>query len=82
VDFVRTLTTGGKRPIVIAFGNPYLLQQVSDVPAYAVAWSGGSPAQIAAARGVAGLAKISGRLPISIPPAAVRGAGLSRETAR
>jgi hypothetical protein len=82
VDFVRALTAGGKRPVVVAFGNPYLLQQVSDVPGYAVAWSGGQPAQVAAARGVAGLARISARLPISIPPIATRGAGLSREVAR
>lgn len=82
VDFVRALTTSGKRPIVVAFGNPYLLQQVAEAPAYAVAWSGGQPAQIAAARGLAGLAKISARLPISIPPAVRRGAGMSREVTR
>jgi hypothetical protein len=82
VDFVRGLTTGGKRPVVLAFGNPYLLQQVPDVPAYAVAWSGGQPSQIAAARGLTGLARISARLPISIPPAIPRGAGLAWERGR
>lgn len=78
VDFVRALTTAGKRPLVIAFGNPYLLQQTPDVPAYAVAWSGGQPAQVAAARALSGLSRITARLPISIPPVAARGAGLSR----
>jgi beta-N-acetylhexosaminidase len=80
VDFVRTLT---RTPaIVIAFGNPYLLQQIPDAGAYAVAWSGIAPAQAAAARALAGVTPITGRLPISIPPAARRGDGIVRAASR
>jgi beta-N-acetylhexosaminidase len=82
VDYVRSLSTGDKRLVVVAFGNPYLLQQIPDVPAYVVAWNGGQPAQSAAARGLAGGSGISGKLPISIPPVAKRGTGLTRSPKR
>lgn len=78
VEFVEALAQRGAHPIVVAFGNPYLLQQVSDVPAYLVAWSGAPVSQRAAARALIGLAPISGHLPISIPPVAEVGGGLTR----
>ncbi|MEO5588315.1 MAG: glycoside hydrolase family 3 protein, partial [Gemmatimonadaceae bacterium] len=37
-SFVQRLTSKGRRPIVVSFGNPYLLQQVPGVPSYLVAW--------------------------------------------
>jgi beta-N-acetylhexosaminidase len=77
-DFVRDLTARGRRPIVVAMGNPYLLQQVPMAPAYLVAWGGFPVSQQAAARALAGVAPITGRLPISIPPVAAIGAGLTR----
>lgn len=81
--FVKRLTERGKRPIIVAFGNPYLLQQIPFVPSYVVAWGGFPPSQVAAARAIAGRASITGKLPISIPldtPARIvaRGAGLER----
>jgi beta-N-acetylhexosaminidase len=82
VDFIRGLSTSPRPPVVIAFGNPYLLQQIPDVPAYAVAWNGGAPAQGAAARGLMGRAAIAGRLPISIPPVATKGAGIQKPASR
>jgi len=57
------------------------LQQVSEVPAYLIAWSGAPVSQRAAARALVGAAPIGGRLPISIPPLATVGAGLMRGTA-
>ena len=65
--FVQRLTTKGKRPIVVSFGNPYLLQQVPSVAAYVVAWGGFPPSQVAAARALLGRQEVTGRLPISIP---------------
>jgi beta-N-acetylhexosaminidase len=78
VDFATTLASRPRGVSVVAFGNPYLLQQVSSVPTYLVAWGGTSSAQRAAARALAGVAPISARLPIAIPPLAPVGAGLSR----
>jgi beta-N-acetylhexosaminidase len=82
VAFVRSLQATARGPVLVTFGNPYLLQQVPDVSAYAVAWSGGASAQTAAARALTGKAAITGTLPISIPPVVVRGSGLRRERIR
>jgi len=78
VDLVRGVVTRQPRTVVIAFGNPYLYQQVAFVPAYMVAWGGFPPSQRAAARALVGTAPITGRLPISIPPALRLGGGEQR----
>ena len=67
VDFVEELQRRREHPIVIAFGNPYFLQQIPDVSAYVVAWGGFPVSQSAAARAVLGLAPMTGMLPITIP---------------
>jgi beta-N-acetylhexosaminidase len=77
-EFMRTLVQRGKNPIVVAFGNPYLLQQLPWVGTYVVAWGGFPVSQIAAARAILGAAAISGKLPITIPPHFVRGLGEER----
>jgi len=74
-NFVQTLVQRGRKPIVVAFGNPYLLQQLPWVGTYLVAWGGFPVSQAAAARALLGTSAISGHLPISIPPYASRGAG-------
>jgi beta-N-acetylhexosaminidase len=79
LDLVRQLAERGARPIVVAFGNPYLLQDVTQAPASVVAWGGSTLAQRAAADALLGRAPITGRLPITIPGAASLGAGLTRE---
>ena len=77
-DFVKRAGAGGARVMVIAFGNPYQLQQIPEVPGYLVAWGGLPISQRAAAYAVSGRSAIGGRLPISIPPVAPFGAGLDR----
>jgi beta-N-acetylhexosaminidase len=77
-SFVKTLVDRGRKPIVVAFGNPYLLQQLPWVSSYLVAWGGFPVSQQAAARALLGTAAITGRLPISIPPLAARGVGEQR----
>jgi beta-N-acetylhexosaminidase len=77
-SFVQTLVQRGRKPIVVAFGNPYLLQQLPSIGTYLVAWGGFPVSQTAAARGLLGLSTISGHLPISIPPYAGRGTGIER----
>jgi beta-N-acetylhexosaminidase len=67
VDFIEELQRRKEHPIVMAFGNPYLLQQIPDVSAYVVAWGGFPVSQSAAARAVLGLVPMTGRLPITIP---------------
>ena len=77
-SFVQTLASRGRKPIVVAFGNPYLLQQLPWVGTYLVAWGGFPVSQVAAARALTGAAPITGRLPISIPPYAAIGVGEER----
>jgi beta-N-acetylhexosaminidase len=77
-DFVQTLVQRGRKPIVVSFGNPYLLQQLPWVSVYLVAWGGFPVSQTAAARALLGSSAISGHLPISIPPYASRGRGEER----
>ncbi|HEY8851020.1 MAG TPA: glycoside hydrolase family 3 N-terminal domain-containing protein [Gemmatimonadaceae bacterium] len=77
-SFVQTLVQRGRKPIVVAFGNPYLLQQLPSIGTYLVAWGGFPVSQTAAARALLGSAAISGHLPISIPPYAGRGTGIER----
>jgi beta-N-acetylhexosaminidase len=76
--FLETLVRKGRKPIVVAFGNPYLLQQIPWVPAYVIAWGGFPVSQQAAARALVGMAPISGKLPITIPPFVNRGVGEER----
>jgi beta-N-acetylhexosaminidase len=78
IDLVRSATQRNPRTVVVAFGNPYFLQQIPFVPTYLIAWSGFTPAQRAAARALVGVADITGRLPVSIPPALRLGAGEQR----
>ena len=75
---LQQLVRRGKRPVLVAFGNPYLLRETSGVGAYLVAWGSSSASQTAAARGLLGEAAITGRLPVSIPPVAPLGSGLTR----
>lgn len=77
-QFIRDLVQRHPRTIVVAFGNPYLLQQVPAAPTYLVAWGGFPVSQTAAGRAVIGAAPIRGRLPISIPPVLRFGAGVDR----
>jgi beta-N-acetylhexosaminidase len=78
VDLARAVVERNPRTIVVAFGNPYLYQQIPFSPTYLVAWSGFAPSQRAAARALLGLSDITGRLPISIPPAMRLGDGETR----
>lgn len=77
VDFVERISAGVAKPIVVAFGNPYLLSQIPSAPAYLVAWSGVPVSQIAAARALMGEIPLRAKLPITIPPAAL-GYGIER----
>jgi beta-N-acetylhexosaminidase len=77
-SFMNDVVARHPRTVLVAFGNPYLLQQVPAVSSYLVAWGGFPVSQSAAARALLGLAPITGRLPISIPPLLRFGAGEER----
>lgn len=77
-QFLRDLVRRHPRTVLVAFGNPYLLQQVPSVSTYVVAWGGFPVSQTAAGRAVIGITPITGKLPISIPPLLHYGAGVAR----
>ncbi len=76
--FIQDLVARHPRTILVAFGNPYLLQQEPAVSSYLVTWGGFPVSQAAAGRAITGAAPIRGRLPISIPPLLHFGAGIDR----
>jgi beta-N-acetylhexosaminidase len=76
VSFIQKL----RRPIVVALGNPYFLQQIPWTTSYVVGWGGNPVSQQAAARAILGLAPVTGKLPISIPPYASYGEGIAFST--
>ena len=80
--FVRRMhRAAGPRVAIVSFGSPYLLAALPGAGTYLVAWGGREVSQRAAARAVTGVAPVSGRLPVSIPPLHRAGDGLDRAVA-
>lgn len=72
-------TTAPARPtILVSMGNPYLISALPGVGSYLIGWRANPVTEQAVARALAGETAISGRLPISIPPAYRRGWGVQR----
>lgn len=66
-----------KAPVIgISFGNPYLLQNFSELQTYIVAYGDMPSLQQAAARALLGASDITGRLPITLPSLYARGTGI------
>jgi beta-N-acetylhexosaminidase len=63
---------------IVAVGNPYLAENFPKVENYMCTFSNASVSEIAAVKALFGEIPIRGRLPVSIPNIASRGAGLDR----
>jgi beta-N-acetylhexosaminidase len=59
-------------------GNPYLAQEFPAVENYICTFSNASVSEVSAAKAIFGEIPIRGRLPVTIPNVAQRGAGLDR----
>jgi hypothetical protein len=71
--------TARARPtVLVSLGNPYVIGGLPEVGSYLIAWRSNAVAERAVARALAGVATISGRLPIALPPSYARGWGLQR----
>jgi beta-N-acetylhexosaminidase len=81
-EFVQSLSSAAKPVVIVSLGSPYLLNAFPSAPAYLLGWGGAPVSQIATARALAGLAPISGRLPVSLPPHHALGEGLDRAPTR
>ncbi|MBA3659329.1 MAG: hypothetical protein H0W67_07005 [Gemmatimonadales bacterium] len=64
--------------VVVAMGNPYVLSGLPSVGSYLIAWRSNGVAERAVAAALAGMAAITGRLPISLPPRFPVGWGVQR----
>jgi beta-N-acetylhexosaminidase len=71
-------TARGRSTVLVSLGNPYLVSRLPEVGSYLIAWRANTTTEQAVARALAGRAPITGRLPIAIPPAYVRGWGVVR----
>jgi beta-N-acetylhexosaminidase len=68
-DLIDQLSLAGTPIIAVSLGSPYVIAQIPRVSAYLVAWRDTEYIERALARAVLGLAPITGRLPVSLPPA-------------
>lgn len=75
--FLNNLVHGAPPVALISLGTPYLWRQFPDVAAYLATFSTSDSSEAATARALAGTAAISGKSPISIPPLAKPGDGIS-----
>ncbi|HVI07927.1 MAG TPA: glycoside hydrolase family 3 N-terminal domain-containing protein [Candidatus Binatia bacterium] len=74
----QLLDHAAEKTVVIAMGNPYLAADFPKIANYMCTFSNASVSEIAAVKALFGEITIRGRLPVSIPNIAQRGAGLDR----
>jgi beta-N-acetylhexosaminidase len=78
---IERLLDSGARVVAVSFGSPYVIREVPRLPTYLCAWGSQPDMQVAAVRALFGEAAITGRLPVTIPDIAPRGAGLQKPAA-
>jgi len=77
INLVKSLRANGKKVIVIAFGNPYLLQGFEEIDSYICAYGDGDTSILAVIKGILGEIKFKGKLPVSINDNFKYGAGIN-----
>ena len=75
------LDRAADRTVVLAMGNPYVVQDFPAIQNYVCAFSNATVSETAAVKAIFGEIPIGGHLPVTIPGIASRGEGLER-TAR
>ena len=75
-DLVNELIAAGKPTIIAAFGNPYLIKMFPKARTWLASFSTNSLAQRAVANALLGKSAVSGRIPVTVPGATVRGDGM------
>ncbi|HEU5251298.1 MAG TPA: glycoside hydrolase family 3 N-terminal domain-containing protein, partial [Thermoanaerobaculia bacterium] len=76
---VESLSAAGAKLIGVSFGDPYLAADLPGLATYVAAYGDQPVMQAATARALFGETEISGRLPVTIPGVAQRGAGVTKE---
>lgn len=70
------------KTVVVAMGNPYLAKDFPEVQNYLCTYSAAPVSELSAAKALFGEIEIHGRLPVTIPNIAPRGAGIIRQAAK
>ena len=72
------LDRAAQKTVVLAMGNPYVAQDFPSIQNYLCSFSNASMSEISAVKALFGEIAMHGRLPVSIPNIAPRGAGIDR----
>jgi hypothetical protein len=72
------LDRAARRTVVLAMGNPYVVQDFPAIENYVCAFSNATVSETAAVKAIFGEIPISGHLPVTIPGIASRGDGIER----
>jgi CubicO group peptidase (beta-lactamase class C family) len=67
VRLLRALAGAGRPVVMVAYGSPYLLGQVREVPAYLCAYGAPEPSQRASIAALFGEFGVRGKLPVTLP---------------
>ena len=70
------LRTAAEKTAVVAMGNPYLVAQFPEIQTYLCTFSNAQVSELSAVKALFGEIPMPGRLPVTIPNIANRGAGL------
>jgi beta-N-acetylhexosaminidase len=73
----QVLRSAAEKTIVVAVGSPYIAAQVPEVQTYICTFSNGHDSELSAVKAMFGEIPMTGRLPVTIPNIAGRGAGLT-----
>ena len=74
----KILERAAEKTVVAAMGNPYVAQGFPSVQNYVCAFSSETVSEVSIAKALFGEIAIRGRLPVTIPDIAQRGAGIER----
>jgi beta-N-acetylhexosaminidase len=77
----RILDHAASRTVVAAMGNPYLAMDFPSIQNYVCAFSNTPVSEVSLVKALFGEIAIQGRLPVTIPGIASRGAGMDRQAA-
>jgi len=66
LSLINSLTSAGKKVIVISFGNPYLIQGFRDVSSYICAYADAETSINSVINAMNGIIKFKGKLPVSV----------------
>ncbi len=73
----KVVESAAAKTVVVAMGNPYIASQIPEVQNYLCTFSDADVSELSAVRALFGEIPTPGRLPVTIPGIAARGAGMS-----